>query len=59
MVKLANEKLTILEWKRVNKSFPYGWFFNYYERQVGSSRYFERVNKLDPLFDWICSKLKR
>ncbi len=44
-------------WERVRKPFPYGWFFNYYELRSGGSVYFDRKNKLDRLFDWVCKYL--
>jgi len=44
-------------WKEVKKPFPYGWFFKYYELKHKDSTYYDRKNKLDGLFDWICKKI--
>jgi hypothetical protein len=45
-------------WEKVKKPFPYGWFFDYYQVKSGKYTYFDRKNKLDKVFDWICKKLK-
>ena len=44
-------------WKKISHPFPYNLFFDFYEMKNGSNTYYERVNKLDRLFDWICRRI--
>ena len=41
-------------YNEVKKSFPWGFFYRYYEMRQGGITYFERRNRIDALFDWIC-----
>lgn len=44
-------------WEKVKKRKPWSLFFDYYEIKHEGNIYFERENKLDGIFNWICDKL--
>jgi len=46
-------------WVKHKKKFDiYNFFFDYYEMVDDGFIHYDRVNKLDKFFDWICQKLK-
>ncbi len=47
------------EWVEVERPYPYKLFYQYYEYEYQKKTYYDRRNRLDGFFDWICRMCRK